>query len=39
MRPALLLLGCGVAVAWAAPALLSPLTARGVTARLGWQRG
>lgn len=35
MRPALLLLGCAVAVAWWAPALLTRLTSRGITARLG----
>jgi Zn-dependent protease with chaperone function len=35
VRTALLLFGCAAAVAWQAPALLSRLTARGVSARLG----
>jgi beta-lactamase regulating signal transducer with metallopeptidase domain len=35
MRPALLLFGYALAVAWWAPALLSRLTARGVSPRLG----
>ena len=35
MRPALLLFGYALAVAWWAPALLSRLTARGISPRLG----
>ena len=35
MRPALLLVGYALAVAWWAPALLSRLTARGISPRLG----
>ena len=35
MRPALLLFGYALAVAWCAPALLSRLTARGISPRLG----
>jgi Zn-dependent protease with chaperone function len=35
VRPALLVLGYAVAVAWCAPALLTRLTARGISARLG----
>ena len=36
MRPALLLFGYALAVAWWAPALLSRLTARGISPRWGW---
>ncbi len=35
MRPALLIFGYAVAVAWLAPLLLTRLTARGISARLG----
>jgi Zn-dependent protease with chaperone function len=35
VRPALLVLGYALAVAWYAPALLKRLTARGISARLG----